>query len=130
MLSHQLTAIDDQELLESGKVLSRGDISALMRIIKQLLHKMFWVEPLFDANAHFMEPLAVTSPPRSFEETAGMILSMRSTLIRMQFLSCNASHVLFFSLFKTHVLPFLSVTSQRPRKYAINCAVETSVDDS
>lgn len=57
VLAHQLTAVDDQELLESHRILSRDDLTFLMKWMKQVLYNMYWLEPLFDTNTSFCEPL-------------------------------------------------------------------------
>lgn len=76
VLAHQLTAVDDQELLESHRILSGDDLTYLMKWMKQVLHNMYWLEPLFDTNTSFCEPL----------QNKASVPILRKSLLKMQLL--------------------------------------------
>jgi hypothetical protein len=62
----QLAAIDDEELLEQGKLFSTEELRGITFLLKRYLFKLYWTEPVFDINTSFMHaaagaPSALTS---------------------------------------------------------------------
>lgn len=70
--------MDDQELLESHRIFSAVDLTVLMKWMKQLLFSMYWVEPLFDANASFHESLSASG---------GSVPQLRNFAVKIQLLT-------------------------------------------
>jgi len=50
VMSHQLTAIDDEEFFEEQQVMVLDDIKSLIELLKKYLHKMYLINPIFDTN--------------------------------------------------------------------------------
>eukprot|EP01036_Dinobryon_divergens_P023528 gene23528-31881_t len=97
VLAHQLTAVDDQELLESHRILSGDDLTYLMKWMKQVLHNMYWLEPLFDTNTSFCEPL----------QNKASVPILRKSLLKMQLL-CAVTKVFNQLCSRNERRPFLS----------------------
>lgn len=55
VMSYQLVAIDDQELLVYCKILPLDDIVELMMLLKRWLYKLYWTYPVVDTTMHFLE---------------------------------------------------------------------------
>lgn len=50
VMSHQLTAIDDEEFFEEQQVMQLEDIKCLIDLLKKCLQKMYLTNPIFEMN--------------------------------------------------------------------------------
>jgi hypothetical protein len=53
VLYQQLGAVDDEELLEQGKIFTLEEVRAIVRFLRQWLTKLYWLEPLYSANDRY-----------------------------------------------------------------------------
>jgi hypothetical protein len=58
--SHQLSATDDEEFFSLEKTLGNEDNSKLVLILKTLLHRMYFIYPIFDGNSTFSDLTSIS----------------------------------------------------------------------